>query len=255
MSSLEADAALAAELVRAAGSLAHRMRSSGVDARQKTSVSDIVTHADEAAETLIAQRLADERPDDGLVGEEGAARPSRNGRTWMIDPIDGTWNYAAGLSWWCSAVALLDDGDVVLGAVYHPREDVLFLGGPDRPSTRNGVPLPPLQDRSLAESCLVTYLHPPFYEGEVGAAFARVVRGAATLRMLGSGTMDQMALAQGQMGVLTQHSVAPWDWWPGSAIVRGVGGAARRITAAGVEWSVAGAPTAVAEVADALEDR
>jgi fructose-1,6-bisphosphatase/inositol monophosphatase family enzyme len=62
-----------------------------------------------------------------------------------------------------------------------------------------------------------------------------------------------MAIAQGQMGVLFQHSVPPWDWLPGSAIVRGVGGVARRLTAAGVEWSVAGAPTAVAEVCAALE--
>jgi fructose-1,6-bisphosphatase/inositol monophosphatase family enzyme len=67
--------------------------------------------------------------------------------------------------------------------------------------------------------------------------------------------MDQTAIAQGQMGVLFQHTVASWDWFPGSAIVRGVGGAARRTTAAGVEWSVSGAPTAVAEVVAALADR
>jgi myo-inositol-1(or 4)-monophosphatase len=60
-------------------------------------------------------------------------------------------------------------------------------------------------------------------------------------------------VAQGQMEVFFQHSVHDWDWYPGMAIVRGVGGVARRTTAGGVEWSVSGVPTAVAEVCAALE--
>jgi myo-inositol-1(or 4)-monophosphatase len=249
------DAALAADLVREAGQLALELRRSGLRVDTKTSVSDVVTAADHAAERLVVDHLATWRPDDGLLGEEGSERPSASGRTWVIDPVDGTYNFVAGLSWWCSAVALLDGDDVVLGAIYHPHDDVLYVGGPGLPSTRNGEPIGQVADQSLAASCVSTYLHPPFYDGgEIGEAFARAVRGAATLRMLGSGSMDQTAVAQGQMGVLCQHSVAPWDWFPGSAIVRGAGGAARRTTAAGVEWSVSGAPTAVAEVCAALED-
>jgi fructose-1,6-bisphosphatase/inositol monophosphatase family enzyme len=249
------DVALAGELVREAGALARRMRAEGLTTEHKTSVSDVVTAADFAAERLVLDRLATERPDDAVTGEEGTDRPGTSGRSWVVDPVDGTYNFVSGLSWWCSAVALLEGDDVVLGAIYHPHDDVLYVGGPDLPSTRNGEPMPRLVDRPLATACASTYLHPPFYDGEVGDAFARAVRGAATLRMLGSGSMDQTAIAQGQMGVLFQHTVASWDWFPGSAIVRGVGGAARRTTAAGVEWSVSGAPTAVAEVVAALADR
>ncbi len=246
------DAALAVSLVRDAGRLAARMRADGLTTHHKTSVSDVVTAADRAAEQLITDRLARERPDDSVVGEEGTDRPGSSGRSWVIDPVDGTFNFVRGLTWWCSALALRGPDDVVLGAVHHPHDDASYVGGPALPSTRNGVPLPRLEDRTLAESCASTYLHPPFYDGEVGAAFVRAVSGVATLRMLGSGTMDQMAVAQGQMDVLFQHSVPDWDWYPGSAIVRGVGGAARRMTAGGVEWSVSGAPTAVAEVCAAL---
>jgi fructose-1,6-bisphosphatase/inositol monophosphatase family enzyme len=71
--------------------------------------------------------------------------------------------------------------------------------------------------------------------------------------MLGSGSLDLVAVARGQLGVFVQHSVAPWDWFPSTAIVRGAGGVATKLHAAGVEWSVAGAPTAVAEVCAALE--
>jgi myo-inositol-1(or 4)-monophosphatase len=247
------DAALAADLVREAGLLARELRTAGLRVDTKTSVSDVVTAADLAAERLVVDHLAAWRPDDGVLAEEGNERPSTSGRTWVIDPVDGTYNFVHGLSWWCSAVALVVDGEPLVGAVYHPDEDALYVGGPDLPTTRNAEPVGPLPDLDLAHACATTYLHPPFLEGEVGRTFARVVSGAATVRMLGSGSLDLAAVAQGHLGVFVQHSVAPWDWYPSSALVRGAGGIARRTTAAGVEWSVAGPPTAVAEVCAALE--
>jgi fructose-1,6-bisphosphatase/inositol monophosphatase family enzyme len=248
------DAALAADVVREAGLLAQELRGSGLRVDTKTSVSDVVTAADHAAERLVVDHLTAWRPDDGVLGEEGNERPSVSGRTWLIDPVDGTYNFVHGLDWWCSAVALVVDGEPLLGAIYHPHEDTLYVGGPDLPTTRNGEPLDPVDDVDLAHACATTYLHPPFLDGAVGAAFARAIGSAATLRMLGSGSLDLAGVAQGHVGVFVQHSVAPWDWFPGSAIVRGAGGATRRTSAAGVEWSVAGAPTAVAQVCAALAD-
>ena len=251
------DTQLATWLVREAGALAAAMRRDGLsaEATTKTHVSDVVTAADRAAEALIVEALRHERPDDSIVGEEGAEHAGRSGRTWVIDPVDGTYNFHRGLDWWCSALALTDGDDVVLGAVHHPATGQTFLGGPDLPSTRDDEGMEPLADRPLAESCATTYLHPPFYDGEIGAAFARAVRGVATLRMMGSGTMDAMAIAQGRCDVLFQHSVPDWDRLPGAAIVRGVGGGSRVVRAAGVDWHVLGVPTAVAAVCAALTDR
>ncbi|GAA1809109.1 inositol monophosphatase family protein [Nocardioides hankookensis] len=242
------DADLAARLVREAGTLALRMRGDGIDADTKASISDVVTAADHAAERLVVDTLAGERPDDGVLGEEGASRDGTSGRTWVIDPVDGTYNFVAGLDWWCSALALTDGDDLLLGAVHHPATGRTFVGGPDLEPRVDGVPLAPIVDRPLAESCLTTYLHPPFYGDEVGAAFGRMANGAATVRMLGSGTMDAMAVAEGRLHVLCQHSVPPWDELPGAAIIRGVGGHVATVRAAGKDWHVAGVPTAVAEV-------
>ncbi len=249
---LDQDAALAARLVRDAGALAHRMRAAGLDAETKTSISDVVTAADHAAERLVVDALAAERPDDGVLGEEGASRTGRSGRTWVIDPVDGTYNFVAGLDWWCSAIALTDGDELVLGAIHHPATGRTFVGGPDLPSRVGGVPLAALVDRPLSESCVTTYLHPPHYGGEVGAAFGRMAGQAATLRMLGSGSMDAMAVAEGRLHLVCQHSVPPWDELPGAAILRGVGGVTRHVEAAGVDWYVAGAPTAVDEACAAL---
>ena len=87
---LRRDAALAADLVREAALLAARIRAEGLDVSRKTSGSDVVTQADLAAERLIVQQLTAERPDDAIVGEEGASRSGTSGRTWVIDPVDGT---------------------------------------------------------------------------------------------------------------------------------------------------------------------
>jgi fructose-1,6-bisphosphatase/inositol monophosphatase family enzyme len=247
------DAELAASLVEEAGQLARRMRADGLHAEQKTSVSDIVTAADRAAERLVVDGLVAARPDDAIVGEEGTEHDGTSGRTWVIDPVDGTYNFHRGLEWWCSALALAVDDEPVLGAVHHPQHAVTYLGGPSLPGTRAGEPLAPLVDRPLAHSCVATYLHPPFVSGVVGAAFGRAVSGAASVRMLGSGTMDAMAIAEGRLDALCQHSVPDWDRLPGAAIIRSVGGESRRTTAAGVVWHVAGVPTAVAEICAALE--
>ncbi|WP_257954525.1 inositol monophosphatase family protein [Nocardioides sp. B-3] len=174
---------------------------------------------------------------------------------WVIDPVDGTYNFHRGFDWWCSAIALIDGEEPDLGAVYNPFRDELYVGGPALPSTLNGTPLAPLVDRPLRESCATTYLHPPFYDGEIGAAFGRAVSGVATLRMMGSGTMDAMAIARGHGDVLFQHSVPDWDRLPGAALIRGVGGESRVVSAAGVDWHVAGVPSAVADICARLTER
>jgi fructose-1,6-bisphosphatase/inositol monophosphatase family enzyme len=261
VSDLHADAALAADLVREAGRLALDLRAEDGDVLRvgtKTSVSDLVTAADHAAERLVVDHLATFRPDDAVLGEEGAAQAGTSGRTWVIDPVDGTYNFVRGLGWWCSAVALVagdpgaEDPEPLLGAVYHPERDLLYVGGPGLATSCNGVPLPPLDDRPLGESCVATYLHPPLFGSPVADAFSRVAASAATLRMLGSGSLDLCAVSRGRLDLYLHHSAPPGDWLPGAALVRGAGGAARRVAAAGRVWSVAGVPTAVDEACVAL---
>ena len=254
-SRLIADAALAADLVREAALLASRIRAEGLDVSYKTSGSDIVTQADTAAEHLIVQQLTAERPDDAIVGEEGTSQPGTSGRTWVIDPVDGTYNFSRGSDWWCSAIALHDEADVLLGAVHHAASLRTWVGGPDLPSTCDGTVMAPLPETPRESRCATTYLHPPFFGSEVGDAFTRALGQVGTLRMLGSGTMDAMAIASGQWDVLFQHSVADWDRLPGAAIVRGGGGDSLVVRAGGVDWTITGAPAAVADVRAALLGR
>lgn len=243
------DASLAGALVREAGQLAAAMRARGLSATRKTSISDVVSDADRAAEKLISERLTAARPGNGVVGEEGTSVAGR--RTWFVDPVDGTFNFLSGLAEWCTALALTDDDGPVLGAVYQPAADELWLGGRDLPASCNGVPLPVLSPRPLAEVSLATYLHPPaMADDALREPLLRAVRGAAVLRMLGSGSLELAAVAAGRLGAWLHPATPEWDWLPGAALVRSAGGVAEVFAAAGRRWHVAGNRQAVAEIVE-----
>ncbi len=270
------DAQLASALVRNAGMMALRMRAQGLEGEQKTSVSDVVTAADRAAEEYILGQLGRCRPDDGVLGEEGASRSGTSGRVWVIDPVDGTYNFLSGSTYWCSALALKGspaagngggagdsgaaaggdspgDPEVLLGAIYQPQEDKLWLGGAGEPATLNAKPLAPPSDLPLGQLSAGTYIHPSWLaRPEAARPWQAAAERAATIRMFGSGSCDLARVADGQLGCWFQHSCPEWDWLPGKAIVRAAGGATEVVEVRGLAWFIAGGPTAVGELAAAL---
>ena len=256
---LRADAGLAATLVVEAGRLAAAMREQGLSTQFKTTVSDVVSDADRAAEKRICERLAASRPGDRVVGEEGTATSGTGhtldgGRTWFVDPVDGTYNFLSGLAEWCSAVALADGPDPVVGAVFQPAADELWVGGPGLPTTRNAAAVPPLAPRPLAHLSLATYLHPPALADDAARLpLLRAIGAAATLRMLGSGSVELAAVAAGRLGAWLHVATPQWDWLPGAALVRGAGGVADVVEVDGRRWHVAGNRQAAAELVDLLE--
>jgi myo-inositol-1(or 4)-monophosphatase len=255
------DYELAAALVREAGQLALLMRMAGLQSEQKTSVSDVVTAADHAAEAYVLEQLQRCRPEDGILGEEGASVQGTSGRTWVIDPVDGTYNFLHGSTYWCSAIALKDGDDVLLGAIFQPEEDKLWLGGRDRPATRNGDLLTGFSDdggkrnaTSVADLGAATYIHPTWLMDPMCAMpWHAAATSAASLRMLGSGSCDLGRVADGQLGCWFQHSCPEWDWLPGKAIVRAAGGAVDTVRVNGLEWFLAGGTTAVRQLRAALQ--
>jgi myo-inositol-1(or 4)-monophosphatase len=241
------DMALAAELVQEAGALARRMLKEGLTTHYKTSVSDVVSAADHAAEELVVSRLTEQRPDDGLIGEEGAKSPGE--RTWYIDPVDGTYNFLSGIPYWCSALALVDAEGPVLGAVYYPSVDELWLGGRDHPTTCNGVEVPRIADAPMAQISVSTHLQPAkIKDSQRRERLLAALRPAATMRMLGSSSIDLSYVSGGRLGLFLQAQCLPWDWYPGAALVRAAGGVAEVVEQDGLRWHVAGNAAAVAEV-------
>jgi myo-inositol-1(or 4)-monophosphatase len=251
------DFTLAADLVQAAGRLAARMLADGLETRHKSSVTDVVSAADHAAEELVVSGLRAARPADGIVGEEGTQLTGE--RTWFIDPVDGTYNFLSGLPYWCTALGLAErspDGHgwtPLLGAVYQPGADELWLGGIGHPTSCNGEPVPELTDLPLAELSLASYLHPPtLSDAAIRQPLLSVLAGAATVRMLGSGSAELAAVAAGRLGAWLQRAVAGWDWLPGAALVTAAGGLTAVVEHRGQRWHIAGNGLAVAEIRQLL---
>ncbi|MCU1573828.1 MAG: inositol monophosphatase [Micrococcaceae bacterium] len=285
------DAELAAALVRNAGWLALQMRREGLQGEQKTSVSDVVTAADRAAERYVLGQLERCRPEDGILGEEGASREGSSGRIWVIDPVDGTYNFLSGSTYWCSALALQQSPDmsaplaeapespaaapatmatstststvpvaepaarqrVLLGAVFQPEENKLWLGGVGLPATLNGEPMPGPRDEPVNLLSAATYLDPLWLGRPSGAGpWTAAALLPATLRMNGSGSCDLARVADGGVGCWFQHSCPDWDWLPGKALVEASGGSTAVVEVNGLTWFIAGGTTAVRQLRDAL---
>lgn len=255
----DTDAQLAQALVFNAGRMAWRMRAAGVSTGYKTSISDVVTEADRLTERFVAKALQATRPDDGLLGEEGAKGASASGKTWVIDPIDGTYNFTRGSDYWCSALALVrgeveDPEELIVGAVHRPDMGYTWCGGADRATTQDREEVAGPDTQLLERSALSTYLHPTMIDrAEVRDTWMKVARHAATVRMLGAGSVDLAGIACGTHGAWLQHTVAPWDWLPGRALVEGAGGKTATVAAGGVTWCVAGGEECVNQIVELLQ--
>ncbi|MFN4172622.1 MAG: inositol monophosphatase family protein [Pseudorhodobacter sp.] len=105
---------------------------------------DLVTEADRAVEALIVARLRAAFPQDGILGEEGGMLPGTSGRIWVIDPIDGTFNFVRGGKDWAVSIGLWHNGQPVAGVVHVPVQALTLAGGVADAPTLNGTPLPPL---------------------------------------------------------------------------------------------------------------
>ena len=242
------DLDLAARAVRAGAAAAlEAARTGGLDVETKLSPADLVSEADTAAEQAIVALLEAERPDDGLLGEEGAEQRGDTACRWVVDGIDGTFNFLSGIPHWCVAVGLEQHGEPTAAAVYDPGADELFLAAPDHPTTLNGRPARVRTGRTLEQSSLATYLREDKSKDRA-AWLAILVDHAGVVRAGGAGTLELAWVAAGRVDAWAQPNVSAWDWVPGAALVRHAGGTT---TVLGGEpaWHLAGAPALVRELA------
>jgi len=238
------DRTLAERLVRLAGGIALELRGGAVEV--KGDATDVVTEADRRAEAAQLELLQAERPGDGVRGEEGAS-VAGGARRWLLDPVDGTLNYARGLPAWCSAVVLMDGEGALACAAFDPVAGELFSAARGEGATLNGAPLRVLGPPVLAEAVVATFVDVRRREPEVAAGTAALLRRVGALRAVGCGTLELAWIAAGRLHGWVQAGTEPWDWHPGALLVAEAGGVAR-VTGT---WHVAAAGHALADELDA----
>src|SRR5690348_2937309 len=213
---------VAKELAQEAGALALDYQRRGVTAECKADESP-VTAADKACEKLIVERLTREFPDGGVLGEEGANRPCRNGRKWIIDPIDGTRDYVRGIPLWAVLIGIEQDGKVIAGAAHSPRQGLVLSAARGQGAWANNERIRVSDRKEPSDAVLV--FNGFNKEGAVRLADRVMpwVKKFWAVRSLG-GAVDAMLVAQGKADVWIEPSAHPWDLAALSIIIEEAGG-------------------------------
>ncbi|MEV0847153.1 inositol monophosphatase family protein [Streptomyces sp. NPDC049954] len=218
---------LALEAASRAGALLRDGRPAdlGVAATKSSSV-DVVTEMDLASEKLITDFLAEHRPEDGLLGEEGSATEGTSGIQWVIDPLDGTVNYLYGLPSWCVSIAARKDGETVVGVVDAPMRGEVYraaLGGGAHVGNRalRVRPAPPFE-KTLLGTGFGYLAERRAHQADVVRALIPEVR---DIRRAGSAAIDLCDVAAGRLDGYYERGLNPWDYAAGDLIAREAGAA------------------------------
>ena len=219
--------ALAERLARSAGALQRERYEGEIRVRTKSASIDLVTEVDDACEKLIVDALGAERPGDAILAEEGggADREDASWR-WIIDPLDGTTNYAHGYPRFCVSIGVERDGVPTVGVVYDPLLDELFSAVSGRGASLNGRPLRVSQETDLGRSLLATGFA---YDVRRSLRdnldhFAHFVKAARGIRRDGSAALDLCYVAAGRLDGFWELKLHAWDVAAGRVLVEEAGG-------------------------------
>lgn len=218
----EREVELAKLMAQEAGALALDYQRRGVTAEAKADESP-VTAADRACEKLIVDLITREFPDDGVLGEEGANRAAKNGRKWIVDPIDGTRDFVRGIPLWAVLIGLEENGRIVAGAAHSPRQGLLLWASTGQGAWANGSRIRVSSRSEPADSVLAFN---GFNKIGVDRFAPRLLPWIArfwAVRSLG-GAVDSMLVAQGQADVWIEPNASPWDLAPLKILVEEAGG-------------------------------
>jgi len=215
--------ALAEKVARAAGELLMD-RPDSFTLTEKSSAVDFATQMDEKAEQLIVKSLLTERPNDGIIAEEGAARDSKSGITWVIDPLDGTVNYLYGLPGWNISIAAKDKEGVIAAVVNSPSIDGLWKATKGGGAFYNGKRIKCNDPVNLNLALIATgFSYDLDLRKEQGARIEKLISQVRDLRRNGAAAVDLCYVAMGAVDGYFESSLKEWDFAAGGLIATEAG--------------------------------
>ncbi|OGU15505.1 MAG: inositol monophosphatase [Geobacteraceae bacterium GWC2_53_11] len=187
---------------------------------------DLVTEVDKESERLIVGHLLSCFPDHDIVAEENVYAVKGSRFRWVIDPVDGTTNYAHGFPWFCASIGLEMDGELVAGVIYNPVYDELFTATKGEGAFLNGVRLSvsarsPLKNTLLGTGFPYDCATDPANNFASFMAFQKSARG---IRRAGAAALDLAYVAAGRLDGFWELKLKPWDVAAGVLLVREAGG-------------------------------
>lgn len=218
--------ALAEKVALRAGALAlgHFHRREALLIESKRHLQDVVTEADRKVETLIREAIAAEFPDDGLLGEEHGIVAGTSGLTWIIDPIDGTSPFLAGLPGWCVSIGAADAEGPALGVIYAPVLGETFVAARGVGATLNGVPIEVTRRFDLRTGLLGVGANDRVDARTVGRMLSDLSEAGASWTRYGSGALMLAWVAAGRLVGYLEPRMSAWDCMAGYCLIQEAGG-------------------------------
>lgn len=232
MTSLNAILDHAKKMALEAGEIQIKLfRSQELEIATKQNDFDVVTAADKASEKIIIESISKNYPDHSVLTEEsGLSLHGNNDWEWVIDPLDGTTNYSAGLPWFNVSIGIKHNGETVAGVVYAPRLDEMFAAVKGQGATLNGMPISPSETPTLAKAVVSTGFP---YDKAVNPDnnldnFKRIMPVVRGLRRMGSAALDICYVAAGFLDAYWEMNLHEWDVCAAMLIAHEAGAYAER---------------------------
>ncbi len=189
-------------------------------------MNNLVTEADHAAEKAIIEVIQHDYPDHFILSEETGEIKTASEYKWIIDPIDGTVNFANGIPICCVSIALEKEGEMILGAVYNPLMNEMFFAQKGFGASLNDKKIKVSEKTSVISSCLVTGFPYTYLDSANGPlqVFEKLIRKGIPVRRLGSAAIDLCWVAAGRFDGFYEHKLQAWDSAAGFLMVQEAGG-------------------------------
>lgn len=194
---------------------------------------DLVTQADKDVETFVTGRLRAQFSADGVFGEEGAAVEGESGRIWVIDPIDGTFNFVRGGDQWAISIGLYENHRPSFGVIHAPVRGQTLMGGLGMPATLNGVPLAKRYGHDIGRGACGVGFHPTIPVKHRLDALRFILEDARmSFRCCGSATISLLEVARGEVDGYIGMGESTWDLMAALPILEQIG------ISSTVDWTV-----------------
>ncbi len=215
---------LAEEITLEVGTEILERRAAGFAWETKSTSTDVVTEIDTWSEKRIVERITEARPDDGLLGEEGASQPGTTGITWVIDPVDGTTNFLYDLVGYSVSIGVEANGEAIAAAVYDPLRAELFSAAIGQGATKNGEPISVSGQESLAHCLLATgFSYDPDVRRDQARSLVEILPNVRDIRRFGGAALDFCSVASGRVDAYFELDIKPWDGSAGALIASEAG--------------------------------
>jgi myo-inositol-1(or 4)-monophosphatase len=199
-------------------------RPTELEVNTKSTAIDVVTQMDIKVEAFIVEELLAARPDDGLIGEEGADRASTSGITWVIDPLDGTVNYLYDLPGWNVSIGAKDEEGQLIGVVAAPSINSTWWAVRGEGAFFNGKPIRCNDPIEMNRAMVATgFQYDVAHRGKQIEHLSKALPLIRDLRRNGAAAVDLCHVAMGRVDAYYEHGLKEWDWAAAGLIAREAG--------------------------------